>query len=36
MVWNMVVENRENFLGRWKQQMQGEDLLNPILGGEEV
>ena len=27
MAWNALVENREDFLEQWKQQMQGEDLL---------
>ena len=27
MAWNALVENRESFLERWKEQMQGEDLL---------
>ena len=27
MTWNALVENRERFLGQWKQQMQGGDLL---------
>jgi hypothetical protein len=27
MAWNALVENRENFMERWKEQMQGENLL---------
>jgi hypothetical protein len=27
MAWNALAENRENFMERWKDQMQGENLL---------
>jgi hypothetical protein len=27
MAWNALVENRENFMERWKEQLQGENLL---------
>ena len=27
MAWNALVEDRENFMDQWKEQIQGEDLL---------
>jgi len=34
MAWNALVEKREDFMEHWKEQMQSENLLEKLTGGD--